>query len=220
MTAIHDDKKLHFDLNLLEFALRKTIEICNAESEILTKIADINVETLEEIYEEKEDLMNFIDWHIPLIVRYIKMHKNDLDDIADIYNLAIRASAMNATYNTATIKMLSSKQPNQVIGNDKISTLTIMHDVDGLKTILDIIFINDTDEMLNTISRLMQDMLVALEINANKIAARKNVNDQILTLMSDTLKVAKKQKESYNPRRKKIPVYSGNDESVIYNKDC
>jgi hypothetical protein len=60
MTAIHDDKKLHFDLNLLEFALRKTIEICNAESEILTKIADINVETLEEIYEEKEDLMNFI----------------------------------------------------------------------------------------------------------------------------------------------------------------
>jgi hypothetical protein len=127
---------------------------------------------------------------------------------------------MNATYNTATIKMLSSKQPNQVIGNDKISTLTLMHDVDGLKTILDIIFINDTDEMLATISRLMKDMLASLEVNANKIAARKNVNDQILTLMSDTLKVAKKQKESYNPRRKKIPVYSGNDESVIYNEDC
>ena len=76
MTAIHDNTKLHFDLNLLEFALRRTIEICNTESGILTSRANINTEELDKIYAEKEDLMNFIDWHKPLIVRYIKMHKN------------------------------------------------------------------------------------------------------------------------------------------------
>ncbi len=217
MTAIHDDTKLHFDLNLLEFALRRIIEICNAESEILTSRANINTEELDKIYAEKEDLMNFIDWHKPLIVRYIKMHKNDLDDAADISNLAIRAMAMNSTYNT--LKMPLPLKSSQVIGNDKISTLTIMHPGEELKTILEVVFINDTDEMIKTISRLIADMQKALEDNLNKIAARKYIGDQILTAISDTLKAAKKAKGSYSSRRSQNRVHSANDESVIIDED-
>ncbi len=221
MEELHDNKKIHFDLNLLEFALSKTIEICNLESEILSSKIKIDVEDLDKIYQEKEDLMNFIDWHIPLIVRYIKMHKNDLDDADDIKNLAIRAMAMNATaYNALKTSTQLPIQSSEVIGNDKVSTITIMHAENDIQKVLEVFFINDSDDMVKIISKLLKEMISALEVNFNKISARKHLNDQILILMSDALTFAKKQKESYNPKRKKDTVHSCNDEYVIYNQDC
>jgi hypothetical protein len=214
-----EDKKIYFDLNLLEMALTKAIEILNLESEILSSKLNVNPQQLNIICDQKEDIMNFIDWHIPIIVRYIKVHKDAMDDIDDLKNLAVRAGMMNKELHDSLKNKLPFDNKN-VIGNDKRSSITIIHTEEESKEVLEVIFTNDSEDTPKIISSLLKEMMTALEINFNKISARKKLNDQILDEVGKKIAVDKKQKESYNPTTRKKGPHSSNDTHVILNQDC
>jgi len=214
-----EDKKIYFDLNLLEIALTKAIEILNLESEILSSNLNVDPQQLNMICDQKEDIMNFIDWHIPIIVRYIKVHKDAMDDIDDLKNLAVRASMMNKELHDSLKNKLPFDNKN-VIGNDKRSSITIIHTDEQTKALLEVIFTNDSEDMPKIISSLLKEMMISLEINFNKISARKKLNDQILDEVGKKIAVDKKQKESYNPTTRKKSPHSSNDTHVILNQDC
>lgn len=214
-----EDKQIYFDLNLLGMALTKAIEILNLESEILSSKLNVNPQQLNTICEQKEDIMNFIDWHIPIIVRYIKIHKGGMDDIDDLKNLAVRASMINKDLHDSLKNKLPFDNKN-IIGNDKRSSITIIHTGEQSKEVLEVIFTNDSEDMPKRISSLLKEMMVALEINFNKISARKKLNDKLLDEVGKKIAVEKKQKESYNPTTRKKGPHSSNDTHVILNQDC
>lgn len=216
---ITEDKKIYFDLNLLEMALTKVIEVLNFESEILSSNLNVDPQQLNMICEQKEDIMNFIDWHIPIIVRYIKVHKDDMDDTEDLKNLAVRASMMDNEVHTSLKKKLSFHKTD-VIGNDKTSSITVINTDEQTKALLEVIFENDSEEMPKKIASLLKEMMISLEINFNKISARKKLNDQILAEVGKKIAIEKKQKEGYNPSTKKKSPHSGNDTHLILNQDC
>lgn len=204
-----DNHTFTFDLKLLEMALQKSIELCNAESDLLNNKLKISQDALNEISQEKEDVMNFIEWHIPLIVRYIKMHKNNFHD--DISNLAERTKLIHA----AAQNEIQKKLPKQkVIGNTKTSTMTILSQNFKNKQIVNVTFVNDTNDMPVTIERLLKEMISALEINFHKIFTRKKLNDQILEIAGET--IAQTNNMNYNPRKKK----HSNSTNLILNEDC
>ncbi len=214
-----EDKKIYFDLNLLEMALTKVIEVLNLESEILRSNLNVDPQQLNMICDQKEDIMNFIDWHIPIIVRYIKVHKDAMDDIDDLKNLAVRASMMNKELHDSLKNKLPFDNKN-VIGNDKRSSITIIHTEEESKEVLEVIFTNDSEDMPKIISSLLKEMMISLEINFNKISARKKLNDQILDEVGKKIAADKKQKESYNPTTRKKSPHSSNDTHLILNQDC
>lgn len=205
--------KITFDLNLLELALNKAIEVMNAESDLLSKRFNIKVEELEKISSEKEDIMNFIDWHIPIIVRYIKMHKGDLDDISDLSNLAIRAETINDSAKSV-LQRKANLIEKKALTRQKVSTITVISAKMEQKPILEAVFINDSDEMPKKITCLLKEMFSALENNFNKLSARKKINDQIFEVVSQTMK--EDQKVGYSPKKRKENL-QGN---LIYNEDC
>lgn len=204
------NNKIVFDLKLLELALHKAIEVLQKESALLSHI-NVKPDALDSLSSEKEDIMNFIDWHIPIIVRYIKMHKGDLDDIQDLSNLAIKAKAINERIEADTKPKIAMKT---IIGNQKVSSITIMSTDNLEKPLLDAIFNNDSEEMPKVITKLLKDMFFELELNFNKLSTRKKLNNQIFNLVSKTIK--EEQQISYNPKRKK-EIIQGN---LIYNEDC
>jgi hypothetical protein len=204
------DHRITFDLNLLEFALIKAIESLQIESSLLNKI-NIKPEDLDRVASDKEDIMNFIEWHIPIIVRYIKMHKGDLDDLDDLSDLAIKSKAINKAAQAAIQSKINNKI---VLGSQKVSTITIVTPENPQKPLLDAVFKNDSQEMPQKLTKLLKEMLCELESNFNKLTARKRLNDQIFNLVSQTVK--EDQKVSYNPKRKKEHI-QGN---LIYNEDC
>jgi hypothetical protein len=204
------DHRITFDLNLLEFALIKAIESLQIESSLLNKI-NIKPEDLDRVASDKEDIMNFIEWHIPIIVRYIKMHKGDLDDLDDLSDLAIKSKAINKAAQATIQPKINNKI---VLGSQKVSTLTIVTPENPQKPLLDAVFKNDTQDMPQKLTKLLKEMLCELESNFNKLTARKRLNDQIFNLVSQTVK--EDQKVSYNPKRKKENI-QGN---LIYNEDC
>ena len=204
------DNKIVFDLKLLELALHKAVEVLQRESTLLTH-TNVKPDELDSLSSEKEDIMNFIDWHIPIIVRYIKIHKGDLDDIQDLSNLAIKAKAINEMVQLDMKPKIAMKA---VIGNQKVSSITIMSSDNPEKPLLDAIFNNDSEEMPKIITKLLKDMFFELEINFNKLSARKKLNDQVFNLVSKTIK--EEQQISYSPKRKKENIHG----NLIYNEDC
>ena len=204
------DNKINVDLNLLELALVKAIEVLKTESNLLMKI-NVKGDELEKIASEKEDVMNFIEWHIPIIVRYIKIHKGDLDDIDDLANLAIRSKAINKIAQESIKPKIENKA---MIGNQKISTITIFGQDNSKKPLLDIIFKNDNEDMPKRLTMLLKDMFLELETNFNRLSARKQMNDHLFEIVSQTMK--EDQRVSYSPKKKK-EVIRGN---LIYNEDC
>lgn len=216
MSEDKEVEKLHFDLNLLKFALEKAIELCNLESKIFKSKIDVKVEELDRICQEKEDLINFIEWHIPLIVRYIKIHKDDLDDIDDLRNLGSRADAMTKGLQPPSLKQNLSVNDEKAIGNDKVSTITIIDTNKQQKKILEVVFENDSDVMPKNLSSLLKEMMGALEQNFNILSARKTFNDYLLNLMSDVMKTENNKNTNYNPKKKQ--ARSG--AHIIYNEDC
>lgn len=208
------DNKITFDLELLQLALSKAVEILNNESKLVTATFNVKPQDLDRLASEKEDVMNFIDWHIPIVVRYIKMHKYDLDDIEDISNLAIRASTINKSVQEELQRNLKLPDKN-TIGQQKVSTITLIESKASKdKELIDILFINDSDEMPKIITKLLKEVFMALEENINKLSARKNLNEQIFNIVSKTIK--EDQKVSYSPKRKKENL-QGN---LIYSEDC
>jgi hypothetical protein len=208
------DNKITFDLELLQFALSKAIEILNNESKLVTTTFNVKPQDLDRLASEKEDVMNFIDWHIPIIVRYIKMHKGDLDDIQDISNLAIRANVINKSVQEEIQKNIKLPQKN-TIGQQKVSSITLIESKPSQdRELIDILFVNDSDEMPKTITRLLKEVFVALEDNFNKLSSRKNLNEQIFNIVSKTIK--EDQKVSYSPKRKKENLHG----NLIYSEDC
>ncbi len=204
------NNKIVFDLKLLELALHKAIEVLQRESALLTHI-NVKPDELDNLSSEKEDIMNFIDWHIPIIVRYIKIHKGDLDDIQDLSNLAIKAKVINESVQLDLKPKIAMKA---VIANQKVSSITIMSSDNLEKPLLDAVFNNDSEEMPKIITKLLKDMFFELEINFNKLSARKKLNDQVFNLVSKSMK--EEQQISYSPKRKKEDI-QGN---LIYNEDC
>ncbi len=209
------DNKITFDLRLFEIAFNKAIEIINSESNLLSKKVNIKPDELEKLSSEKEDIMNFIDWHIPLIVRYIKMHKGDLDDIQDLADLAIRAKVINSTAQ-AELQKKTKLTHNESLARQKVSTITVMIEKEAQESIpiLEAIFENDSDEMPKKITKLLKDMFAALENNFNKLMARKNINDQIFQVISKAMK--EENQINYSPKKRKKNI-QGN---LLYNEDC
>lgn len=209
MSNINTEKTLVFDLSLLEIALQKAIELCNAESEMLSSKLNVKLNELERISDEKIDVMNFIDWHIPIIVRYINMHKDEIDSASEIIPLATRCKIVN---DIAINEMKTKYQP--VIGNDKVSTITILNCEDEPKSLLELVFLNDSEKMPSKISSLLKEMIQALENNFHKISFRKTLNDQILNLASEV--IASEKKTTYNPKKSHIKP----SDTLIFTEDC
>jgi hypothetical protein len=206
------DNKITFDLKLLEFALNKAIEILTYESVLVSTRLNVKAEELEKISSEKEDIMNFIDWHIPLIVRYIKMHKED-NDLSDISQLALKADIINKNVQEELHKKVKPPQ-QQSIGQQKISTITLVSNEKEEKPLIDVIFVNDSDSMPKTITKLLKELVAELESNINKLSVRKKLNEQIFNIVTETIK--SDNKVSYSPKRKKENI-EGN---FIYKEDC
>lgn len=202
--------KIIFNLNLLELAFEKAIENLQNESNLLMQ-SNTKAAELDRIVSEKEDIMNFIEWHIPIIIRYIKMHKGDLDDINDISQLAIRSQAINKAAQDGMPPKVNSKL--QVV-TPRVSTITLLNDEDIQQPMLDVIFINDSVEMPKKLTVLLKELFSELERNFHKLLARKQLNDQIFNIFSKTIR--EKQKIYYHPKRVKENI-QGN---LIHNEDC
>lgn len=206
------DNKIIFDLALLELALRKAIEILNAESDLLSEKINVKIDQLDKLAKDKEDIMQFIEWHIPIIVRYVKIHQNDMDDIQDIFDLATRAQAMNKAAQEEIQKKVKFQPGRRSF--EKASTITVMSGAAKAEPVLEAVFVNDSEEMPKKISTLLKAMLKALENGFNKMLARKKLNDQIFDVMSAAMKSVNS--ISYSPKKKKQNLQN----NLIYNEDC
>jgi len=204
------EHKITFDLNLLELALDKAIENLQTESKLLMQI-NIKPDDLDRVANEKDDIMNFIEWHIPIIVRYIKMHKKDLDDINDLSQLYIRSKALNQTAQANIQEKINIKSQ---ITTGMVSTISIIAPQSNNQPPLDIMFINDSIETPKRLTNLLKNLFSELENNLHKLTARKKLNDQIFNLVSQTLK--SEQKVSYSPKRRKEIMHSSN---IIYSEE-
>ena len=188
--------KIEVDLNMIEYGLTRLIEICDKESEYLKKVSTIKLEEIESLSAQKEDLMGFISMNIHLIGRYMKLHKDKLDNLDEIKSLA----------------SLSLDQTANIFMNLDSTRITISG-VDHQEE-LEIIFLNDEEGMVQRIASKLYLMMMAIKHNLVVINSRKDVFDMTMQYAKKFLD--KGTKLSYSPRRGEKKEFS----PLIHDHNC
>ena len=119
----------------------------------------IDTEKLDAICSEKIDLMNFVEWNIPLIVQYIAKHKDipglrNKDQINQLIELASKVEVSNN---------IASSDPNLVVisreaANNSPNTTISTHNGDDDNTIVQITFLNDAPDKPSLILELLKEV--------------------------------------------------------------
>jgi hypothetical protein len=193
--------KLEFDLELLELALNKGIDLAKEE---LFFLENKHFSELQRVFREKEDILEFLTWYQPLIVTYLKLHK---DQLASMENLALRITHLSKLAG----KELDKKFPKykNIIGNDLSSTITIFNDSnEEMKDKVEILFQKDSEERPSTIAQLLEEFTKSLENNFNRINHYLEISNLKMQFLQDFLK---------NPNQNNLPyVKEGQKKNTTY----
>ncbi len=214
------------DLQVVVSALHRMIDICNVESEMMRSRFRINANELNELHHEKNNLMNFLEWHISSIGLYISNHISMLKNemlTGRFMELFVRMEAIEQllihevqSSDTATQRDFITSYKQGIHNITASQNKTDQNKIVKIDT--QISFTNHTDEMPIIVVNLLKEFMLALEYNFHSVMCRKKLNNTMLSIMTTT--VADQQKNhTYNPKTKKQGIYSKNAH-VLLNEDC
>jgi hypothetical protein len=203
--------KLEFDLELLELALTRAIELCFLEINLLS--SKDNKEKLQKLFTEKEDLLEFFTWHQAIIVSYLKLHKNQLKDFI---SLGLRLQNLDQLAQ----EKIKAKIPlqNKVFGQDLVSSITIFPEEDSQEKV-ELVFLKDTKERPSRIGQLFKELIKSLENNFNTIQNKMEMKELEMNLLQKVAKeLSVKTTTGYNRPGRNDKTYSGAFSVIIEDK--